>query len=115
MPWVRLAISISVFVTTCGGLGYFADFLIRRWKWRVWILPLAVLAIAFIWPILLVTYTIYDARRYQAAHPRDDAPGMVVYSMMVAGAPILFVASIPPTVVGAFISRLRGSKRHDAA
>ena len=107
MAWFRLAIAIIVFVTTCVGLGYLADSWIQRRKWPDWVLALAVFIIAFLWPVVVVTYTIYDAQRYLRQHPHDDAPGMVVVSMVNVGAPFLFVASIPPTVTGAVISRRR--------
>lgn len=108
MVWVRLATAIIVFLAACGGLGYLAGLLIRRRKWRDWVLPVAVIAIAFVGPVMVVTYTIYDARRYQR-QPHDDAPGIIVYSPIFA-APFLFVASIPPTVIGAFIGRCRSRK-----
>jgi RsiW-degrading membrane proteinase PrsW (M82 family) len=113
MAWIRLATAIIVFVTICIGFGYFADSWIQRRRWPDWTLALAVVVIAFLWPVVVVTYTIYDAQRYLAQHPHDDAPGMVVVSMISVGAPFLFVASIPPTVIGAVISRRRS--RHSAA
>ena len=114
MAWLRLATAIVVFVTTCVGLGYLADTLIHRRNWPDWLLALAVLAIAFVWPILIVAYTVYDARWYLSQHPHDDAPGMVVVSMISVGAPFLFVASIPPTVVGVVLSR-RKTRQHSSA
>ena len=107
MAWLRLAIAILVFVTTCAGFGYLAESFIRRRKGPGWVLALAIFAIAFLWPVVVVTYTIHDAKRFLAQHPESDAPGMVIASMITVGAPFLFVVSIPPIVTGAVISRRR--------
>jgi hypothetical protein len=75
------------------------------------VLGLMVLAIAVLWPIVVVLYTIHDARNHLAQHPRDDAPGMVVVSVIYFGAPFLFFASLPPTIAGSVIARRKNSSR----
>ena len=115
MAWFRLAISIIVFAMSCALLGYFAEFCVHRRKWPGRVLGLMVLAIALLWPIVVVLYTIHDARNYLAQHPRDDAPGMVVISVVYVGAPFLFFASLPPTIAGSVIARLKNSNRSNAA
>jgi hypothetical protein len=108
MMWVRLAIAIIfliVFVASCIGLGYLVEFLVRHRGWPRWISGLMSFAIAFLWPSIVVCYTIYDARRYSSLHPHDDAPGMVVASVIFVGAPLLFVLSFPLALVGVFIAR----------
>ena len=110
MAWFRLATAIVVFLTTCAVLGYFAEFWVHRRGWPGWILGLMVLVIALLWPVIVVLYTVHDARRYLSQHPHDDAPGMVVVSVIYVGAPFLFVASLLPAIVGAVIARLRDLK-----
>jgi hypothetical protein len=95
MAWIRLATAIIVFATSCAALGYFAEFCVDRCKWRGWVLGLMVFAIAVLWPIVVVLYTIHDASNYLALHPHDDAPGMLVISVIYVDAPFLFFASLP--------------------
>jgi uncharacterized membrane protein len=115
MAWVRLATAIMIFVTSCVGLGYLAEYCVRPRKWPGWVLGLMVLAVAVLWPVVVVLYTIHDAHTYLSQHPHDDAPGMVVASMISVGVPFLFVASLPPTIMGVVIGRHKGSKRSIAA
>lgn len=109
MIWFRLAVAIAIFVGSCVGLGYIAESWVRRREWPGWFTGVMSFAIAFIWPVIVVAYTLFDAGRYHSQHPHDDAPGMVVASVIWVGAPFLFVCSIPPAVVGAIIARRRNS------
>lgn len=109
MAWLRLATAIIVFSVSCVGFGYLAAVFVHRRKWSAWVLGLLVLVIAFFWPVIVVLYTLHDAGQYHSQHPHDDAPGMVVISVIYVGAPFLFVASIPLTVIGAVIARRRNS------
>jgi hypothetical protein len=97
--------AVVVFLTSCMGFGYFAELLARRRKWRGWVSILLIFALAFIWPIFLIVYVIQDASRYLKLHPHDDAPGMVVVSVVEVLAPLVFFMSFPPIVVGAMIAR----------
>jgi hypothetical protein len=105
MAIFRLATAIVVFGTTCIGFGYFAELLVSRRKWPGWASGLLIFATALIWPIGTVAYTIYDAHEYLKLHPRDDAPAMVVISMIHVGAPLLFFLSFPFILVGVIIAR----------
>jgi hypothetical protein len=109
MMWVRLATAIIVFVASCIGLGYLAEFWVRRRKWPGLVSVLMSFAIAFVWPVMAVGYTVYDARRYLSMHPHDDAPGMVVASVIFVGAPLLFILSLPLALIGILIVRRRDS------
>ena len=109
--WARVTTAIVVFVGSCTGLGYLAEFWVRRRGWPSWISSLVPFAIALMWPAIVVCYTIYDARRYLALHPHDDAPGMVFASVLFVGAPFLFICSLPLAFVGVFIARKRNSGR----
>jgi hypothetical protein len=100
MMWVRIVAAITVFATSCIGLGYIAGSCAYRHKWAAWVGCLMHFAIACFWPVVVVGYTIYDARRYLAQHPRDDAPGMVVFSLVYVGAPLLFIFSLPLAHIG---------------
>ena len=115
MAWFRLATAIIVFLGSCVVLGYFAEYYAHRCKWHAWILGLTILAIAVLWPIVVVLYTIHDARNYHIQHPHDDAPGMVVASVIYVGAPFLFIASLPPTIAGVVIASRKKSERSNAA
>ena len=105
MMWVRLATAIIVFVASCLGLGYLAGCWVRRRKWPGWVAGLMSFTVAFLWPVIVVVYIIIDARRYSALHPHDDAPGMVVASVIFVGAPLLFMLSLPLALIGVWISR----------
>jgi hypothetical protein len=95
MMWACLMAAIMVFAASCIGLGYIAGSRACKHKWAAWVGRLMHFAVACFWPVAVVGYTIYDARRYLAQHPRDDAPGMVVLSMISVGAPLLFILSLP--------------------
>ena len=105
MALLRLATALIVFTTTCIALGYVAELLIRRRKWSGWVSGLLIFAIALIWPVFVVVYIIYDANRYLVSHPHDDAPAMVVGTVIEIVAPILFFLSFPPTLVGTILAR----------
>jgi hypothetical protein len=115
MAWFRLATAIIVFVGSCVVLGYFAEYCVHRRKWRGWVLGPMVLAIGVLWPIVVVLYTLHDARNYHIQHPLDDAPGMVVASVIYVGAPFLFVASLAPVIAGVVIGRRKHSEGSTAA
>jgi hypothetical protein len=108
--WIRLAAAIIVFVSSCLGLGYLAGLWVQRRGWPGWVSGLMSLALAILWPALIVGYVIYDARRYHALHPHDDAPGMVVMSVISVGAPLLFLFSLPLIFVGASMARRKGPR-----
>ena len=105
--WIYLTIVIIVYVTSCIGLGYLAETLVSCRKWLGWVVVLMVIGIALLWPAIFVSYIVYDAHRYLSLHPRDDAPGMVMYGAFYIGAPILFVFSLLLAVIGLQISRRR--------
>src|SRR5262245_22641619 len=107
IPWIRLTVAIVIFVATCVGFGWLSEYIVHRNKWRGWVLALMVIASSVLWPITVVLYTIHDARRYLLQHPHDDAPGMVVVSVIYVGAPFLFIASLLPIFAGAALARRR--------
>lgn len=109
MMWIRLVAAIIIFVTSCVSLGYLAGLWARRHNWPGWVRGLLSVAIAFLWPVIVVGYVIYDARRYSAQHPYDDAPGMVVMSVIGTGAPLLFVFSLALALVGVSLASRRNS------
>jgi hypothetical protein len=115
MIWFRLTTAITIFLTSCVALGYFAERWLRRHDWPGWVSGLMTFGIAVLWPVIVVAYVIYDANRYLVQHPHDDAPGMVVVSVIYVGAPFLFLCSILPAVVGALIARRRNSSRQSSS
>src|SRR2546423_11413182 len=112
MKWVLLVVAIIIFVTSCIGLGYLTRFWVRHRQWPGWASGLTSLAAALLWPIIVVGYIIFDARRYQSQHPHDDAPGMVVASTISVGAPLLFLLSLSLVVIGLLIADRRNAKGH---
>jgi len=110
MAWVRLTTFIIIFLTSCIGLGYLAEFCVRRFKWPGWLLGILVFVFAFFWPIAVVLYVWFDAQRYLRQHPHDDAPGMVMVAVFDVIAPILFVVSFLPLLTGVAIRRRRNPR-----
>jgi ABC-type spermidine/putrescine transport system permease subunit II len=111
MNWIPLAIAIIVFVTSCIGLGYLAGFWVRRRSWPGWVSVLMAIAIACLWPAIAVGAVIYTGRRYVVQHPGEvnDAPAMLLVSVIYVGVPFLFSLSLPLALIGSFIARRRGS------
>jgi hypothetical protein len=107
MMWVRLVTAIMVFSTSCIGLGYIAGSWAGKRQWGAGLGCLMHFAIACFWPAVVVGYTIYDARRHLAQHPRDDAPGMVVFSVISIGVPLLFLLSLPLAHIGMSLANRR--------
>lgn len=105
MPWIRFITFIIIFFASCFGLGYVAEFCVRRFRWPGWILGILVFAFAFLWPITVVIYVWFDAQRHLRQHPLDDAPGLVMVAVFDVVAPILFVASFLPLLTGVAIRR----------
>jgi len=113
MMWGRLTVAIIVilvFLTSCVGLGYLVAFWARRHKWPWWASGIWFLIVSVLWPIIVVSYTIFDARRDLSQNPHDDAPGMVVASTISIGAPLLFFLSLLLAIIGAFIASRSDSK-----
>ena len=111
MTWVRLTTAAVVFVTSCAGLGYLAELWVLRRRWPGWASGLLSAALAFVWPAIVVGYVIHDARRYQSRHPLDDAPGMLVVSVIVVGVPVLALLGAPLVRLGASLARRDNDSR----
>jgi heme/copper-type cytochrome/quinol oxidase subunit 2 len=110
MAWIRLATLITIFVTSCIGLGFLAECWIRRHKWRGWVTGLMSVVVALVWPVFVVVYSMYDARQYLLQHPGDDAPGMFFVSLIYVGVPFLFFFGLPLALCGVAFARRRHSK-----
>jgi hypothetical protein len=108
---MRLAVLIGVFVVSCGGLGYLAGRLVRRRRGRGFLIGALCAAIGLIWPAIIVSWAYYEALHYQRRGPSDpgDAPAMLIASALFAGAPILFLLSLPLAIGGAVIGQRRKS------
>lgn len=106
MAWIRLAVAITVFVTSCVGLGYLAGSWIRRRKWPRWVGGLMSLAIACLWPAIIVGSVLYTGRRYAAEHPGEvnDAPAMVLAGV-ISISPVIFLAGLSLALVGLHVAR----------
>jgi hypothetical protein len=75
------------------------------------VLALLVFAGSVVWPFTLVLYTIYDGSRYSIQHPHDDAPGMVLASVIYVGAPFVFFAGFLLISMGVALACLKNSLR----
>jgi hypothetical protein len=111
IPWIRLTVAVVIFGATCFGFGWMAECIVRRNEWRSWVLGLLVFFSSLLWPVTVVVYTIYDARRYLLQHPHDDAPGMVVVSVIYVVAPFLFVVGLLPIFAGIAFARRKSVLR----
>ena len=112
MVWIRTAVAVGAFVASCAGLGYLAARLVRRREWSRKVTALLCIAIAFIWPVVLVGSAMYGMAHYHCPDPNVtcDGPAMFLVSAIFAGAPILFVLSLPLAVGGAFVAGRRNVK-----
>lgn len=104
---INVAILIAVFVVSCGGLGYLAGRWVGRRRGRGFVIGALCAAIGLIWPAIVISWAYYEALHYQRRGPSDpgDAPGMLIASALFAGAPILFLLSLPLAVGGAVIGQ----------
>ena len=109
MTWFYLASAIIIFVESCIGLGYLAQFWVHRNGCPRWVDHIIPFVVAFIWPVIVIVYILYDANRHLSLYPNDDAPGMVVAGVICVGAPFLWVVGFPLALVGISIAR-----RHNA-
>jgi hypothetical protein len=107
MVWFGFSIFILLFITSSVGLSYAANSWIRRQKRSNRAGCLMSLAIALLWPAIVVGYIFYDASRYQAQNPYDDAPAMVVISFINIGAPLLFCISLALAFLGMALAHSR--------
>ena len=104
---IRLAVLIGVFVVSCGGLGYLAGRWVRRHRWPLSAIGALCAAISFIWPAIIIGWAYNEASHYQRRGPSDpgDAPAMLIASVLFAGAPFLFLVSLPIAITGAVIGK----------
>ena len=105
MAFVRLAVAITIFVTSCVGLGYLAASWVRRHGWPGWLSGIMLFAVACFWPVFIIGYVIYTGNRYIAEHPGEvnDAPGMVLYVVMLYS-PVIFLVSLLLAFIGSVIA-----------
>jgi F0F1-type ATP synthase membrane subunit c/vacuolar-type H+-ATPase subunit K len=110
MVWIRLAATVTVFVTSCVGLGYLAGFWVRRRNWPVWVGGLMSFAIGCLWPAIAIGSVIYTGRRYVAEHPGEvnDAPAMVLMGVMTV-TPFIFAIGLSLALIGSHIARRRSA------
>ena len=97
--WVRHAAAITIFVTSCVGLGFLVESWVLRHRWPEWASGLMSAAIALLWPALLIGY-----------FTLDGAPALLIMSMATAGTAVLALLGAPLARIGAFMARRRGSK-----
>lgn len=77
MVWIRVVASIIVFFTSCVGLGDLAGFRVRRRKRSGWVSGLMSVAIALLWPAIVVSDAMYEVRHYKL--PTQRASNNLVY------------------------------------
>ena len=103
---MSLIIAIIVFVTSCFGLGYLVGILVHRRRWSGWMSGLMSVAVALLWPALVIGVAVYGGRHYQRQSPSDpaDAPAYVLMGVFLFAAPLLFVFSLVLALVGSHIA-----------
>lgn len=97
--WIGQLIAITVFVTSCVGLGFLAELWVLRNRWPEWFSGIMSAAVALLWPALLLGYFILDG-----------APPLLIMSMATAGTAILSLLGAPLARAGASIARRRNSQ-----
>ena len=109
MAWIRLAALLGAFVVSCAGLGYLAGAWVRRRRRPRGANVALCIAIAFIWPALLLGGVYHGASNYQRRDKNDpgDAPAMVIAGAIFVGAPILFALGLSLALGGASMARRR--------
>jgi len=96
LGWVRLLVALIVFVVSCTGLGYLAGVWSRQRAWSREICVLMSIAIALIWPAILIADSWHIAT---TCLPRnlDQVCDVPIYALIGAisfGAPVLFIISL---------------------
>lgn len=94
--WVRLLVTLIVFVASCTSLGYFAGVWSRRYAQSRKACVLVSVAIACIWPVILIADCWYVAT---TCLPNNldkvcDAPIYALIGAIFLGGPILFIISL---------------------
>ncbi len=103
-------ITLIIYIASCISIGMVINKLTRRLTWRKWISALSIFVSGFIWPLILVSYFTYDASNYLKTHPRDDAPGLVLYGIITLVAPFVFFLGIIIMTIGYFIAPRLGQQ-----
>jgi Zn-dependent protease len=111
MESLRFPVAVIVFSAGGIGLSYLANYWVRHRKRPDWVGYLISFAIALLWTASVIGYILYDAARYSSQHPHDDAPGMVVMSVMTVGIPLFFFFGLFLAFLGALIAHLTDSSR----
>jgi ABC-type spermidine/putrescine transport system permease subunit II len=109
MVWLRITVTLGVFLVTCAGSGFLAGRWVRRRKWSPKVTAMLCVSIAFIWPAIAIGAAVYGMYHYERRGPNDpgDAPGMLLASVVFVGAPVLFALGLPLAVGGAFVASRR--------
>jgi hypothetical protein len=94
--WVRLLVTIIVFLASCTGLGYLVGAWSRRRVWtREIYVPICII-IAFLWPAIFIADSWYTSVTCLPRNP-DQACDAPIYALIGATffvAPILFIISL---------------------
>lgn len=111
--WLRLMMTMTILVTSCVGLGYLAGALERRRGWAPQLSVLLSVAIALIWPAIILGATLHGASHYQRRGPSDpgDAPVYVLMGAILFGAPVTFLVSLLLALGGTVLGRRRRTDR----
>ena len=106
MVWFRLGTVLIAFVGSCIGLAYLSELWARRTKWPRWTSTVMSVAIALIWPVVVIIDTGHDMNQYRLQHPNevDDASGFIILALYF-WVPVLFFLSLVLARVGVFIVR----------
>ena len=106
MVWFRLGTVLIVFAGSCIGLAYLLELWARRTKWPRWTSILMSVAIALIWPVIVIVDTGHDMKQHRLQNPNevDDTSGFMILALYF-WVPFLFFLSLVLARVGVFIVR----------
>jgi hypothetical protein len=113
MVWLRLGATLIVFVVSCLGLAYLSELWARRKKWPPWTGILMSVAIALIWPAVVIIDTGHETKQHRTQYPNevDDASGFIILGAYFFWVPVLFFLSLVLARVGVFFVRRNRTSR----
>ena len=117
MQVIKLVTLLTLFVSSCVGLGYLAASWVKRGNYSNWATGGLITIIASFWPMITLKYIHYTAQEYVRQHPHEvnDGPAMVWVSMLFVGAPTLFIVSLFLALLGvAILKRAKNNIQSDS-
>ena len=82
-----------VFVGSCVGLACLSELWTRRTGWPRWTSTVMSIAIALIWPVIVIIDTGHDLKQHRLQYPNevDDASGFIILALYFFWVPVLLL------------------------